>query len=125
MPELEDSEEPREDERPEPGEVEFEAEERLEPFPPVPARERARRPPSRLKTKLKAKVFDLAFIGVFWTVALWLASRSMEVSLFRLVGEAALPAGLFYLILLVSYWALFYFFLGETFGDRVFALSEE
>jgi len=123
MPEVEEGEERREDERLEPGEIE--PEERLRPFEPERVRDRVRRPPSRFKMKLKAKVFDLAFIGVFWAIALWLASRTMEVSLFRLVGEAALPVGLFYLILLVSYWALFYFFLGETFGDRLFALSEE
>jgi hypothetical protein len=127
MPEREESEEPREDERPEMDAfgAEAEPEERPQAFAPAPARERVRRPPSRFKTKLKAMAFDLAFIGVFWAIALWLASRSMEVSLVRLVGEAALPAGLFYLVLLVAYWALFYFFLGETFGDRLFALSEE
>jgi hypothetical protein len=54
-----------------------------------------------------------------------MAARSMEVSLLKLVGAAALPVGLFYLILLVSYWALFYFFLGETFGDRLFAFAEK
>lgn len=129
MPLEEESEEQREDERLEPEAAE--EEERPEAYAPAaepwPAEDRARirRPPSRFKTKLKAMLFDLGFIGAFWAVALWLASRSMEVSLFRLVGEAALPVGLFYLILLAAYWALFYFFLGETFGDRLFALSEE
>jgi hypothetical protein len=120
----------REDERE--GEREEEPEEvRTEPFAaeaedrwrgvPV-ARERT---PSRLRTRLKAKVFDLALIAFFWGIALWLAARSMEVPFLRLVGSAALPVGLFYLLLLVSYWALFYFFLGETFGDRLFAVPDE
>jgi hypothetical protein len=127
MTEFDEREEGRREERDEERAEPFgeEAEERPFSVPPEPARDRVLRPSSRFKIRLKAKVFDLVFIAVFWGLAVWLAARSMEVSLFRLVGAAALSVGLFYLVLLVSYWALFYFFLGETFGDRLFAFSEE
>ena len=125
MTEIEEREEERLEERDEepPEPIGVEREER--PRALAPARDRTLLPPSRLKTRLKAKVFDIVFIAVFWGLAVWMAARSMEVSLIKLVGAAALPVGLFYLILLVSYWALFYFFLGETFGDRLFAFAEE
>ena len=54
-----------------------------------------------------------------------IAARLAATLTVGVLALAALPVGLFYLILLLAYWALFYFFLGETFGDRVFALSEE
>jgi hypothetical protein len=125
MTEIEEREEERLEERDEIPPESRGAEREERPRALAPVRDRTLLPPSRLKTRLKAKVFDIVLIAVFWGLAVWLAARSMEVSLLKLVGAAALPVGLFYLILLVSYWALFYFFLGETFGDRLFAFAEE
>ncbi len=76
--------------------------------------------PSRFSVKLKATVFDLLFVSVLWLVTLWVASRLLNGSLFRLIF-VTIPASLiFYLILIISYFFLFLFFLGETLGDRLF-----
>lgn len=79
-----------------------------------------KKPPSRFVNWLKSKAFDAFFIGVFWLIALWIASRVMDVSLFRLIAVSALSVFVFYGILLVSYLFLFQLFLGETLGDHLF-----
>jgi len=78
------------------------------------------RPPFKLSVFLKAKSFDILFVAVFWLVSLWLAARSMNVTIFQMFG--VVPNGLFVFLgaLLVLYFFLFYFFLGETLGDRLF-----
>jgi hypothetical protein len=78
------------------------------------------RPPFKLSVFLKAKSFDILFVAVFWLVSLWLAARSMSVTIFQMFG--VVPNGLFVFLgaLLVLYFFLFYFFLGETLGDRLF-----
>lgn len=78
------------------------------------------RPPFKLSVFLKAKSFDVLFVAVFWLVSLWLAARSMSVTIFQMFG--VVPNGLFVFLgaLLVLYFFLFYFFLGETLGDRLF-----
>jgi len=69
--------------------------------------------------RLTAVFFDLIFIAALWGVTVWLASRLMELPLKTLVTAASVPLGLFYLVLLVGYFFLFLFFLGETLGGRV------
>ena len=78
------------------------------------------RPPFKLTVFLKAKSFDVLFVTVFWLASLWLAARSMDVTIFQMFG--VVPAGLFVFLgaLLVLYFFPFYFFLGETLGDRLF-----
>jgi len=78
------------------------------------------RPPFKLSVFLKAKSFDVLFVAVFWLVSLWLAARSMNVTIFQMFG--VVPDGLFVFLgaLLVLYFFPFYFFLGETLGDRLF-----
>jgi len=78
------------------------------------------RPPFKLTVFLKAKSFDVLFVTVFWLASLWLAARSMDVTIFQMFG--VVPDGLFVFLgaLLVLYFFPFYFFLGETLGDRLF-----
>jgi hypothetical protein len=83
------------------------------------------RPPFNFSTFFKAKAFDLLFIGVFWLVALWVAARSMEATLFELLSVTSTPVLLLYVIFLGLYFFLFKFFLGETLGDRLFKDREE
>lgn len=79
-----------------------------------------KKPPSRFANWIKSKAFDVFFIGAFWLIALWIASRVMDVSLFRLIAASMLSVLVFYGILLVSYLFLFHLFLGETLGDHLF-----
>lgn len=76
--------------------------------------------PFRPALFIKAKLFDVLFMGVFWLVSLWLASQSMDVSLFQVLAVAGTSSFIFFGVLLVSYFFLFYFFLKETLGDRLF-----
>ena len=96
---LEEAEEPEEEER----------EERARP-----------RGPFRLSVFLKAKSFDALFIAVFWLASLWIAARSMDVTLFQMLGKASTGLLAYFAALLALYFFLFYFFLGETLGDRLF-----
>jgi len=97
----------------------------------LPFEEKKRKKLKRIKKKrpttaanwLKPKAFDFLFIGAFWLIALWFASRVMEVSLFKLISVSVLPTLVFYVILLISYFFLFLYFLGETIGEHLF--SEE
>ncbi len=72
----------------------------------------------------KAKAFDFLFIGVFWLVALWVAARSMDATLFELLSVTSTPVLLLYAVLIGLYFFLFKFFLGETLGDRLFKERE-
>lgn len=82
------------------------------------------KPPSELSVWLKSKVFDLLFIGVIWIVALWFASRVMAVPLFKLISASVHSVVIFYLVLLISYFSLFLYFLGETLGEHLFSKQE-
>jgi len=82
-------------------------------------------PPLGFKNFVKAKIFDLLFIILFWLVSIWLAARSMNVTIFKLLGRATSGLLIFLLILTVFYFFLFYFFIGETLGDRLFREGEE
>ncbi len=85
------------------------------------AKQRIRiKPPSGMALWLKSRAFDIFFIGIFWLIALWVASRVMGVSLFQLISAAALTVIIFYGVLLVCYYFLFLLFLGETLGDHLF-----
>ena len=68
----------------------------------------------------RLKAFDLFFITALWLIALWLASRLINGSLFKLISVSVLAIVILYLILLISYFSLFLYFLGETLGDRLF-----
>ena len=98
--------------------------EESEDFEPEPEdeEEAGGAPPAALdlSSKLKARVFDVLFVTAIWLISIWLASRSMMVNPFRLVFASAVPVLIFYGILLVAYFLLFLFFLGETLGDRLF-----
>ncbi|MGA2532448.1 MAG: zinc-ribbon domain-containing protein [Candidatus Aminicenantales bacterium] len=103
----------REDARPGPG---FEKE--------PEASEEALRPPFNFSLFLKAKAFDILFIGVFWLVALWVAARSMGATLFEVLSVVSGSALLLYAAFILMYFFLFKFFLGETLGDRLFRERE-
>jgi len=77
-------------------------------------------PSSTLVLKLKAITFDFFFVTALWFLTIWLASRLIDVSLFKLIPASTLAIIIFYLILMFSYFSLFIFFLGETLGDRLF-----
>jgi len=79
------------------------------------------KPPSGMALWLKSRAFDIFFIGIFWLIAIWVASRVMGVSLFRLISAATLTVIIFYGVLLVCYYFLFLLFLGETLGDHLFS----
>jgi hypothetical protein len=87
-------------------------------------REKRKRAVKRRRSKyyawLKARVFDFFFIAAFCVICLGLASRLMEVSLFRLISASGPPVLVFYFVLLLFYFGFFILFLGETPGDRLF-----
>ncbi len=91
-----------------------------EPEEEAVEREARPRPPFKLSVFLKAKSFDILFVAVFWLVSLWIAARSMDVTLFQMLGKASSGLLAYFGALLVLYFFLFYFFLGETLGDRLF-----
>ncbi|MGB9907112.1 MAG: zinc ribbon domain-containing protein [Candidatus Saccharicenans sp.] len=82
-------------------------------------------PPLGFKNFVKAKIFDLLFLVMFWLVSIWIAARSMQTTIFKLLGLASSGLLLYLLILIFFYFFLFYFFIGETLGDRLFRESEE
>lgn len=82
------------------------------------------RSPSRFSVWLKSRVFDLLFIGTIWLIALWIASRLMEVPLFKLISASGLPVVIFYLVLLICYFFLFLYFMGNTLGEHLFSREE-
>jgi hypothetical protein len=69
---------------------------------------------------LKARVFDFVFIAASSLICLGLASRLMEVSLFRLISVSGPPVLVLYFVLMLFYFGFFILFLGETPGDRLF-----
>jgi hypothetical protein len=81
--------------------------------------------PARLPLRLKSKLVDLAFITALWLICLWFAAQVIGVSFFRLVFGSPIPVLAFYLILLVLYFFLFLYFLGETLGDHYFSGEDE
>jgi len=87
-------------------------------------REKRKRAMRRRRSKyyawLKARAFDFFFIAAFSLICLGLASRLMEVSLFRLISASGPPILVFYFVLLLFYFGFFILFLGETPGDRLF-----
>jgi hypothetical protein len=85
----------------------------------------APRPPFHLGSFLKAKAFDVLFLAAIWLVCLWLAAGRLNGTLFELFDVASDALFAFGGILLVLYFFLFYFFLGETLGDRLFREWEE
>jgi len=82
------------------------------------------RSPFQLSAFLKAKAFDVLFIGIFWLVALWVAARSMGATLFELLSVTSGSVFLLYAVFVLIYFFLFKFFLGETLGDRLFRERE-
>ncbi len=72
---------------------------------------------------IKAKFVDLIFITALWLISLWFTAEVIDVSFFQLFAKSPLPVFGFYLILLLLYFFLFIYFLGETLGDHYF--SEE
>ncbi len=79
-----------------------------------------RRQRSRYYAWLKARAFDFVFIAAFSLICLWLASRLMAISLYRLISTSGPPVVVFYFVLLLFYFGFFILFLGETPGDRLF-----
>ncbi len=75
------------------------------------------------EVRIKAKFVDLIFITALWLISLWFTAEVIGVSFFRLFAKSPLPVFGFYLILLLLYFFLFLYFLGETLGDHYF--SEE
>lgn len=84
--------------------------------PGLRPRPRRRRGPL---SRLKARLYDFLMITLLWIAALWAASRVLSVPLIDIIANSALQVGVFYLILLAGYFALFFSFLGETLGDRL------
>lgn len=83
------------------------------------------RPPLGFKNFVKAKIFDLLFLVMFWLISVWIAARSMETTIFKLFGLAGSGLLLYLLVLTFFYFFLFYFFIGETLGDRLFRENGE
>jgi len=98
--------------------------EEREEIEPTPQETDEAAPTLDLSTMLKARLFDLLFVSAIWLISLWLAAQSMTVNLFKLISVAASPSLVFYGILLVAYFFLFLFFLGETLGDRLFSVRD-
>jgi hypothetical protein len=86
--------------------------------------ESAPRPPFSFSVFMKSKAFDVLFVGIFWLVALWLAAYSIGQSLFQILGSMSISMLLLYAVLVLLYFFLFKFFLGETLGDRLFRPRE-
>ncbi|MGQ9472094.1 MAG: hypothetical protein ACUVR0_10455 [Candidatus Aminicenantales bacterium] len=83
------------------------------------------RPTSRsFKTWLKARFFDLVFIGLVWMITFLLAARVAAASFFGLLAVSPLQAVALFLIFFVGYLFLFRFFIGETLGDRLFSSTD-
>lgn len=82
-------------------------------------------PPLSFKSFVKAKIFDLLFLVMFWLISVWMVARSMETTIFKLFSVASSGLLIYLLILSFFYFFLFYFFTGETLGDRLFRDEEE
>ena len=69
--------------------------------------------------RVKALLFDLLIVAVFWVVATGLAAGFLSVPILDLVAAASVPLALLFGALLTAYLFLFLFFLGETPGGRL------
>jgi hypothetical protein len=84
---------------------------------------RPRKPDVAFSPWIKSRIFDVLIIVGVWLVALWLASRVVGIRFFQLLTTSTVQTLVFLVALLVIYFFLFLFFLGETLGDHLF--SEE
>ena len=91
----------------------------------VPSSDEEEQRPAGLRSKLKAKLVDVVFITALWLISLWFTAQVIGVSFFRLIFRSPIPVLAFYLILLVLYFFLFLYFLGETLGDHYFSGEDE
>ncbi len=113
-------------EREEEGEEEEEKEkdEEKEDLEPASAAWEERVPSRSFLSWIKAKIFDLIFVALLWFIAFVLAARMMDLTVFSLVAASLPQAGSLFLILLIGYFSLFRFFIGETLGDRLFSATD-
>jgi len=77
--------------------------------------------PGGLSLKLRAKLVDWVFVTALWVISLWFTAQVVGVSFFRLLFVSPLQVLAFYAILLILYFFLFLYFLGETLGDHYFS----
>jgi hypothetical protein len=91
----------------------------------APTSEEEKRRPSGLSSPLKARLVDVVFITALWLISLWFTAQVIGVPFFRLIFGSPIPVLAFYLILLVLYFFLFLYFLGETLGDHYFSGEDE
>jgi hypothetical protein len=69
--------------------------------------------------RIKATIFDLLVVGVFWAGAAALAAHFLSLPILDLVIVAAVPLGILFAVLLTVYLFMFLLFLGETPGGRL------
>jgi hypothetical protein len=74
-----------------------------------------------LSIKLMPRIFDILFISVLWILSIWGVSYIIKIPIFDIVNGSIFPLLGFFGILLLIYFFLFYFFLGETLGDYIFS----
>ena len=80
-----------------------------------------RRRSSGLSLKLMPRIFDILFVSVLWILSIWGVSYIIKISIFDILNGSIFPLLGFFGILLLIYFFLFYFFLGETLGDYIFS----
>ncbi len=71
--------------------------------------------------KLASRIFDVLFISVLWVASVWGVSYILKMPIFEIVNGSTVPLLGFLGILLLIYFFLFYYFLGETLGDYIFS----
>jgi hypothetical protein len=91
----------------------------------APSSDEVEQRPAGFRSRLKAKLVDVVFITALWLISLWFTAQVIGVSFFRLIFRSPIPVLAFYLILLVLYFFLFLYFLGETLGDHYFSEEDE
>jgi len=91
----------------------------------TPSSDAVEQHPAAFRSRLKAKLIDVVFITALWLIALFFTAQVIGVSFFRLIFGSPIPVLAFYLILLVLYFFLFLYFLGETLGDHYFSEEDE
>jgi hypothetical protein len=74
---------------------------------------------------LQSRLFDVAFVALLWFVSLFLASLFLRVSIFRLISSSLTAVLIYFGILIIQYFFLFFFFLGDTLGDRIFKTEDD
>ncbi|MBN2246943.1 MAG: zinc ribbon domain-containing protein [Candidatus Aminicenantes bacterium] len=75
----------------------------------------------RIKPKLVSRLFDVLLISFLWVVSIWGVSYILKMPIFEIVNRSIIPLLGFLGILLLIYFFLFYYFLGETLGDYIFS----